>query len=113
MSELHKPSSQEDEYFAREEIEKKHRLAMRQAEELAERTKAELKQLHHMKCPKCGMDLHTLKKGDVEIDTCFHCHGVWLDEGEMEKLQTHGVYESGAVMKAILNIFKRVSFWNK
>jgi hypothetical protein len=30
-----KPSTQEEEYFAREEIEKKHRLAVQQAEALA------------------------------------------------------------------------------
>lgn len=113
MSELHKPSDQEDEYFAREEIEKKHRLAMKQAEELAEKTKEELKRLHYMKCPNCGMDLHALKKGSLEIETCFHCRGVWLDEGEMEKLQSHSLHESGAVMKAILNIFKRKPIWEK
>jgi ribosomal protein L37AE/L43A len=107
MSELHKPSNQEDEYFALEEIEKKHRLAMTQAEELAEKTKQELKQLHYMKCPKCGMDLQTLKRGSVEVDTCFHCRGVWLDEGELEQLPAHGLHESGSVMKAVLNIFKR------
>lgn len=107
MSELHKPSDQEDEYFAREEIEKKHRLAMKQADELAVRTKDELKRLHYMKCPKCGMDLHSLKKGPVEIDTCFHCQGIWLDEGELEQLQSHR--EGGAVMRSILNIFKRFS----
>ncbi len=107
MSELHKPSSQEDEYFALEEIEKKHRLAMKQAEELAEKTKQELKQLHYMKCPNCGMDLHTLKKGAVELDTCFHCRGIWLNEGELEHLQSRGLHESGSVMKAVLNIFKR------
>jgi ribosomal protein L37AE/L43A len=107
MSELHKPSNQEDEYFALEEIEKKHRLAMKQAEELAEKTKQELKHLHYMKCPKCGMDLQTLKRGSVEVDTCFHCRGVWLDEGELEQLPAHGLHESGSVMKAVLNIFRR------
>ena len=107
MSELHKPSNQEDEYFAREEIEKKHRLAMKQADQLAERTKEELQRLHYMKCPKCGMDLHSLKKGPVEIDTCFHCRGIWLDEGELEQLQSHR--EGGAVVRSILNIFKRFS----
>jgi hypothetical protein len=111
--ELQKPSNQEDEYFALEDIEKLHRLAMRQAEALAEKTKQELKQLHYMKCPKCGMDLHTLKKGPVEIDTCFHCRGVWLDEGELQHLQGHGLHETGAVMKAVLNIFKRKLFSKK
>lgn len=107
MSEVHKPSNQEDEYFAREEIEKKHRLAMQQAAELEAKTKEELRRLHHMKCPKCGLDLHALKKGPIEIDTCFHCRGVWLDEGRLEQLQSHGWSRGGAVIRSILNIFKR------
>lgn len=107
MSEPHKPSNQEDEYFAREEIEKKHRLAMKQAEELEVRAKEELKRIHYMKCPKCGMDLHTLKKGAVEVDTCFHCHGIWLDEGELAQLHSHAPVTGAAIVRAILNIFKR------
>ena len=47
-------------------------------------------QLHHMKCPRCGLDLHSLAQGDVEVDTCFHCHGMWLDAGELEKLLARG-----------------------
>ncbi|HME89936.1 MAG TPA: zf-TFIIB domain-containing protein [Myxococcaceae bacterium] len=112
MPNIEKPSNQEDEYFAREEIEKKHRLAMQQAAELAQKSKDELQRLHYMKCPKCGMDLHTLKKGEVEVDTCFNCHGIWLDEGELEGLTSRGPHHGGAVMNAILNIFKRKSFWN-
>ncbi len=107
MSEIHKPSNQEDEYFALEEIEKKHRLAMKQAEELAEKAKKELERLHYMKCPNCGMDLQTLKRGAVEVVTCFHCQGVWLTEGQLEQLQSRGLHESGSVMKAVLNIFRR------
>ncbi|MHB8878472.1 MAG: TFIIB-type zinc ribbon-containing protein, partial [Myxococcaceae bacterium] len=86
MAEIDKPSSLEDEYFAREEIEKKRKLAQKQSEELKQKQKEELKKLHYLKCPKCGMDLHTLKKGTVEIDTCFNCQGIWLDAGELEQV---------------------------
>lgn len=96
----------EDDYFAREDIEKKRKLALKQAEELAEKERAALRTAHFMKCPKCGMDLQTLKRGDVEIDTCFNCHGVWLDAGELEQLQQTDE-QSGAVMKAVLNLFKK------
>ncbi len=113
MTEFEKPSNQEDEYFAREEIEKKHRLALKQAAETAQKTKEELRQLHYMKCPKCGMDLHTLKRGDVEVDTCFHCQGIWLDKGELEALMSQGSPHGGAVMNAVLNIFNRQAFWNR
>lgn len=107
MAELEKPSSVEDEYFAREDIEKKRKLALQQAEAMAAKQREELKQLHYMKCPKCGMDLQVLKRGDVEIDSCFNCNGVWLDAGELERIMAQGSEQSGKVMGAVLNLFKR------
>jgi hypothetical protein len=101
-----KPSNTEEEFFAAEEIEKKRKLAFKQAQELEAKQRRELKALHFMKCPKCGMDLHKLKKGTVEVDSCFHCQGVWLDAGELEALLAGGGKQGGAVMGAILNLFK-------
>jgi hypothetical protein len=107
MAESNKPSSTEEEYFAREEIEKKRKMALQQAEEMAAKQREDLKKLHHMKCPKCGMDLQTLTKGRVEIDTCFNCQGVWLDAGELDQIINQGGENSGKVMGAVLNLFKR------
>ncbi|MBU8894315.1 hypothetical protein DRW03_11720 [Corallococcus sp. H22C18031201] len=105
---LDKPSNTEDEYFAREEIEAKRKLALQQATALAARQREELKALHYMKCPKCGMDLQTLKQGNVELESCFNCHGIWLDAGELDQLiEQHGHEGSGKVMGAILNLFKK------
>src|SRR5688572_352949 len=98
-----KPSTQEDEYFAREEIEKKRKLALQQAQDTAAKQREELKKLHWMKCPKCGMDLHELSKGKVAVDTCFNCRGIWLDSGELERLlQGEGDEASGTVMRSVL-----------
>lgn len=103
-----KPSHNEDDYFAREEIEAKRKLAIQQAQQTALEQREALKQLHHMKCPKCGMDLQTVKQGNVELDSCFNCHGVWLDAGELEQLlKQHGHEGSQRVMGSILNLFKR------
>ena len=107
MAEFDKPSSTEEEYFALEEIEKKRKLALQQAEQLAAQQREELKKLHYLKCPKCGMDLQTLAKGRVEIETCFNCHGVWLDSGELDQIVMQGPEGGGKVMGAILNLFKR------
>ena len=107
MADLDKPSTLEDEYFAREDIEKKRKLALEQGRATAQQQREALQARHHMKCPKCGMDLHTLRKGSVEIDTCFHCHGMWLDAGELEKLLADDSPQRGSVMKAVLNIFKK------
>lgn len=106
MSTVDKPSNQEEDYFAREEIEKKRKLALQQQQETEAKRRDELKALHYMKCPKCGFDLQTLNHGSVEVDTCFNCKGVWLDAGELEQVAKSSG-ESGTVMKAVLNIFKR------
>lgn len=98
-----KPSSAEEEYFAREEAEKKRKLALEQKKAVAENERAELKKLHHMRCPKCGMELHTIHYRDLEIDRCFSCSGTWLDEGELEKIA--GEDRSGAV-GSILRLFR-------
>jgi predicted Zn-ribbon and HTH transcriptional regulator len=100
-----KPSNLEDDYFAREEIEQKRRLALKQSEVTAAKQREELKQLHFMKCPKCGFDLHSLEKGKVELDTCFNCKGVWLDEGELQALLKTDE-QSGSWTRAVLNLFK-------
>ncbi len=103
MADIGKPSNAEDEYFAREDAEKKRKLALEQARALAESKKDELKKLHWMHCPKCGMDLQTVKFRDIEIDRCFSCGVTVFDAGELEKI---GVHEKQGVVKNLLGIFK-------
>jgi ribosomal protein L37AE/L43A len=107
MSDFEKPSNVEDEYFAREDVEHLHRLAVKASQEMAAKEKEDLKKLHHMHCPKCGMDLHTLRRGQVEVDTCFNCQGVWLDKGKLETLMTDHERNGSRLMEAVLNIFQR------
>ena len=104
--EYQKPSDQEEEYFAREELEQKRKLARQQSDALAEQEKERLKQLHFMKCPRCGMDLHLVHHGDLDVETCFNCHGVWLDAGELDRIAKKPAGQS-VVMGAILNWFSR------
>lgn len=41
-----------------------------------------------MKCPTDQTDLqHQTYEGEIEIDRCPSCDGVWLDQGELEKAQ--------------------------
>ena len=86
---LDKPSREEDEYFAREDVEKKRKLAYQQAQVMAEQQKEALRTLHYMKCPKCGYDLITGQWDGVQIDQCTHCHGIWFDAGEAEAVLKH------------------------
>lgn len=79
-------SDKEEEYFAKKEAEKLKLAALKHAEELAEEEKKRLKELHFMKCPKCGMDLEEIEFGVVHIDKCFSCGGLYFDEGELEQV---------------------------
>src|SRR4051794_28236978 len=90
MAELeHKPTRQEDEYFAREDVEALRRLAHKQKADTEAKAQDALRALHHMKCPKCGFDLHPVRQSGLELDTCFHCQGVFLDHGELGQLLEH------------------------
>ena len=51
-----------------------------------EEQRAKLKELHWMKCPKCGHDMKTETLEGIEIDRCGFCEGVFLDQGEIEEL---------------------------
>ncbi len=39
-----------------------------------------------MKCPKCNAKLKVTDRSCIEIDYCPFCKGVWLDNGELEKI---------------------------
>ena len=106
MSDMNKPSSPEDEYFALEDAEKKRKLAIKVKAETAEKERQRLKELHWMRCPKCGMEMQEVKYGNgVDIDVCFSCNGVFLDKGELELIQQGGE-KSSKIVGAVLNWLK-------
>jgi len=79
-----KPSEKEEEFFARQEFEKKKKLEEEKHKQLAADHKKKAKDLHFMKCPKCGMDLVEIDYKKLKIDKCSSCEGVWLDAGELD-----------------------------
>ncbi len=40
-----------------------------------------------MDCPRCNSSLEKKQVGQVEIDECKDCKGIWLEQGELEKLK--------------------------
>ena len=69
--------------------EARHAREAREAERRAKETAAErkkLKDLHHMKCPKCGHNLKGEALEGIEIDRCTFCEGFFVDAGELEQL---------------------------
>lgn len=103
MSDYEKPSRAEDEYFAKQELERRKQWAKERNASMATEEKQKLKDLHYMKCPKCGMDLHTMELHGVKIDQCPSCNGMWLDAGELDLL-THP--ERTGLFHRIASVFR-------
>lgn len=100
-----KPHNHEKEFFAREELEKKHRLQEKQKNEIAAKNLNERKQAHFMKCPKCGDDLKTIRISFVDVEECPSCGAMVLDKGELAKLKT----ADSSILKSLLEVFKKDS----
>ena len=97
-----KPSLNEEEYFAREEMERRRKLTEeRQASALVEQ-REQNRTLHFMRCPKCGMELEEIAYEDIGLDRCPACEGLWLDKGELERLHT----KEEALVGRLLGIFR-------
>lgn len=99
---LKPPSTPEEEYFAKQEAEKRKKLALEKQRELQKEEREKLRQLHFMRCPKCGMELETITFRGVHVDRCYGCNGTWLDEGELEALAGA---EAGFMQK-LISVFK-------
>jgi uncharacterized protein len=85
MSTENKPSRNEDEYFAKQNAE----LVIQQRARLAaEQSEAE-RRTHLNKCPRDGYDLRVAELQGVQVETCDHCGGLWLDRGELEVIASH------------------------
>lgn len=97
-----KPSEREEEYIARMEYERLKKLEHEKHKKLAEEEKNRLKELHYMRCPKCGMELIEIDYKGIKVDKCSECEGIWLDAGELEaisKLEKTGLDKLFSVFK--------------
>jgi uncharacterized protein len=96
-------SPYENEYFVREDAERKRKLAHDVRLQLEEAERQRLRALHWMRCPKCGMEMHEVSYRGMTVDVCFSCNGIFLDERELCHIQKP---ESRGVMSGILNWFR-------
>jgi hypothetical protein len=97
-----KPSEREDDYMARKEYERLKKLEEEKHVKLDAEEKKRLKELHNMRCPKCGMELIAIDYKGIEVDKCSECEGIWLDAGELEavsKLEKSGIDKLFSVFK--------------
>jgi uncharacterized protein len=86
MANLGKGVAPEAEYFARIEFERRKDRLEKEHQEMKAAEKKRLKELHHMRCPKCGMEMVELEFEGVSIDKCTECLGIYLDDGELTTL---------------------------
>jgi len=84
------------------EFEKRKKLeAEKQAQIVEEKRK--LKEIHYMRCPKCGMQLIEIDYKRIAVDKCSSCEGVWLDAGELEAVSE---MDKGTLDK-LFSVFKK------
>ena len=97
-----KPSEREAGYIARMEFDKKKKLEEEKHKMLKKEERKKLKELHSMRCPKCGMELIEIDYKEIKVDKCSECEGIWLDAGELEavaKLEKGGLDKLFSVFK--------------
>lgn len=102
MTDYDKPSKAEDEYFARQELERRKKWAQEQSSRMATEERERIKQQHWMKCPKCGMDLQEIALHGVKVDQCANCGGIFLDAGEIDQISKH----DNSVVDRVFSLFR-------
>ena len=97
-----RPSEREAEYIARMEYDRLKKIEEEKHKRLKAEEKNKLKELHYMRCPKCGMEMIEIDYKGIKIDKCSECEGIWLDAGELEavsKLEKSGLEKLFSVFK--------------
>jgi uncharacterized protein len=73
-------------------------------EEETQKTRDEMKRLHHMHCPKCGHRMEELPLEGIKIDKCVLCEGIYFDRGELEELLQKKVEDKKNIFRKLLGI---------
>ncbi len=98
-----KPTRAEDEFVAREDAEKRRKIALAAKQETALAEQERLRALHHMRCPKCGLELQEVAFRGVDADLCFACGGVFLDRGEIDRIARP---DQKGIMEGLLGLLR-------
>jgi hypothetical protein len=101
----------EDDWFLKNEqelLEKaRHERAAREAARAAAEQESErkrLRDLHLMKCPKCGHDLREEVLEGVTIDRCTFCEGLWFDANEFESVVLRKTEARQGLLRKLLGV---------
>lgn len=97
-----KPSHEEEEYFARQEMDKKKAFAENLKAQMQTEEVDKLKKTHWMHCGKCGFEMHSVVFKGITIDKCPHCGAILLGAEELEQLAG----QEGQFIGNVLGLFK-------
>jgi Zn-finger nucleic acid-binding protein len=92
----------EDEYFARQEFDRRKKAEEEKWQKMAAEERERQKELHWMHCPKCGSEMVEIDYEGSLLDKCTHCLGVYFDNGELE----HMLEKQKGFARKLFGIFK-------
>lgn len=95
------PSEQEEEYFARQEFERRKKALIEQESRGTEAERQRILAAARNRCPKCAAPLVTITYRKVELDKCSSCEGLWLDCGELDQV----LAQEGGFLSGLKRIF--------
>ena len=101
----------EDDWFRKNEEQLLEKARKEREHREAERAKLEteaerkrLRELHWMRCPKCGHELKPETYSKVTVERCSFCEGLYLDAGELEDLMRTAQAERQGIVRRLLRI---------
>jgi Zn-finger nucleic acid-binding protein len=96
------PNEQEEEYFAKQEFERRKKALADTQSRDAEAERQRILTLAKGRCPKCASPLVTITFRGVELDKCSGCGGLWFDTGELDRVMAQ---EGAGFLGGIKRIF--------
>ena len=100
----HKPSTNEEEYFKREDAERLRKLHAEEQSRMKQSDRDALKAQHAGRCSNCGALMVPEHISGATILHCPACGGAFLDRASWDFIHAHA--EPHTVMGSVLNWFK-------
>lgn len=103
--------TREDQWFLENEkhlvdaarVAREKREAERRTRE-KEEERRKLKDLHFMKCPKCGHDMKEKVVEGVSVEQCTFCEGIYFDAGELEQALLRKADQNRSMLRKLLGV---------
>jgi len=97
-------SHNEEEYFARETVEKLRKLHHDLVKKIGEEGLEQAKEKFANRCPNCGLEMTKLPSYQgVTLLRCFHCGGAFVPPEAAEVLHKRSQAKEHAIVDAIIN----------